>query len=255
MGRLRSQLELYHWVRIDHFRGFEAYWEIPADSDTAMQGRWVKAPGEQLLETALKVFDGKGLPLVAEDLGIITPEVEALRDRFALPGMKILQFAFDSGPSNPYLPHNHPVNSVVYTGTHDNDTSLSWFENLSQAEQETVYDYLGSRDIAMPWALIRSALASEAKLAMLPMQDILGLGQGHRMNTPGTTTNNWRWSFNWDQLTQDLVDRIGTWIRAYDRHPDGFEASPLTPAHVEAESHPNDRPVPACHAVTLMPAR
>lgn len=219
LGRLRSQLELYDWVRIDHFRGFEAYWEIPAESETAMQGRWIKAPGEQLLDTFSRAFDGDGLPLVAEDLGIITPEVESLRDRFALPGMKILQFAFDGGASNPYLPHHHPLNSVVYTGTHDNDTTLSWFENLDPDQQRHVYDYLGCPEIPMPWALIRCALASDARLAMLPMQDILGLGKGHRMNTPGTTADNWRWRFAWSQLTDGMVSLLEEWIRLYGRHP------------------------------------
>ena len=221
IGRLRSQLELYDWVRIDHFRGFEAYWEIPAESATAMEGRWIKAPGEKLLETVFRVFAGKGLPLVAEDLGIITPEVETLRDQFALPGMKILQFAFDGGPSNPYLPHNHPLNSVVYTGTHDNDTTLSWFLGLDPAQQTHVYDYLGCPEIPMPWALIRCALASDARLAMLPMQDILGLGKGYRMNTPGTSGDNWRWRFTWEQLTGDMVTRLGQWVRLYGRSPEG----------------------------------
>lgn len=221
LGRLRTSLELYDWVRIDHFRGFEAYWEIPAESDTAMVGRWVKAPGEQLLETFARVFDGQALPLVAEDLGIITPEVESLRDRFALPGMKILQFAFDGGPGNPYLPHHHPPNSVVYTGTHDNDTTLSWFEQLSAEQKQHVYDYLACPELPMPWALIRCALASEARLAMLPMQDILGLGYGHRMNTPGTIADNWCWRFSWEQLADEGVACFRQWVELYDRQSTG----------------------------------
>lgn len=217
VGRLRSQLELYDWVRIDHFRGFEAYWEIPADSETAIQGHWIKAPGDRLLETFQRVLGGGGLPLVAEDLGIITDEVEALRDRFALPGMKILQFAFDGGPSNPYLPHHHPPNCVVYTGTHDNDTTLGWFESLDTDQQCAVYEYLGCPDVAMPWALIRCALASEARLAMLPMQDLLGLGASHRMNTPGTAEGNWQWRYEWAQMTPDVVQRLKAWNRMYER--------------------------------------
>lgn len=219
VGRLRSQLELYDWVRIDHFRGFEAYWEIPADSDTAIQGRWIKAPGDRLLETFHRLLGGGSLPLVAEDLGIITDEVEALRDRFALPGMKILQFAFDGGPANPYLPHHHPPNCVVYTGTHDNDTTLGWFESLDANHQRAVYDYLGCPEIPMPWALSRSALASEARLAMLPMQDLLGLGRGHRMNTPGTVEGNWQWRFGWAQMTPDAAQRLRMWNRMYERAP------------------------------------
>lgn len=216
-GRLQSQLELFDWVRIDHFRGFEAYWEIPAESETAMEGRWIKAPGEHLLETFRRSFGEEALPLVAEDLGIITAEVEELRDRFGLPGMKILQFAFDSGPSNPYLPHHHPPNSVVYTGTHDNDTTSSWFEGLDQEQKAFVYEYLGCPETPMPWALIRCALASEARLAMLPMQDILGLGRGYRMNTPGTAVGNWQWRFSWDQLTDEIIDRLQQWISLYGR--------------------------------------
>lgn len=236
-GRLHSQLALYDWVRIDHFRGFEAYWEIPAESETAMEGRWIKAPGERLLETVHRLFEGSGLPLVAEDLGIITPEVEELRDRFGLPGMKILQFAFDSGPSNPYLPHHHPPNCVVYTGTHDNDTTLSWFEALEPEQKAYVYEYLGCPEIPMPWALIRCALASEAWLAMLPMQDILGLGKGYRMNTPGTATGNWQWRFRWDQVTDEITERLQQWIHLY-----GRRVSPPSgqPAHTTSQApHPD----------------
>lgn len=229
LGRLRSQLELYDWVRIDHFRGFEAYWEIPADSETAMQGRWVTAPGERLLDAIRRTFGGRSLPLVAEDLGIITPEVESLRDRYSLPGMKILQFAFDGGPSNPYLPHHHTPNSVVYTGTHDNDTTLSWFEGLDSDQQKHVYDYLGCPDVPMPWALIRCALASDARLAMLPMQDLLGLGQGDRMNTPGTATGNWQWRFSWNQLTDEIVQRLQQWIELYDRRPEEAASGEFVP--------------------------
>ncbi len=226
VGRLRSQLELYDWVRIDHFRGFEAYWEIPADSDTAIQGRWIKAPGDRLLETFQRVLDGGGLPLVAEDLGIITDEVEALRDRFSLPGMKILQFAFDGGPTNPYLPHHHPPNCVVYTGTHDNDTTLGWFEGLDPDQQHAVYEYLGCPEIPMPWALVRCALASEAGLAMLPMQDLLGLGAGFRMNTPGTVEGNWQWRYEWSQVTPDVVQCLKAWNYMYERTPNVLVQAP-----------------------------
>ncbi|BBL76408.1 4-alpha-glucanotransferase [Methylomagnum ishizawai] len=221
LDRIRSQLALYDWVRIDHFRGFEAYWEIPAESETAMHGRWVEAPGAALLDTVFATLDGAGLPLVAENLGIITPEVEALRNRFDIPGMLILQFAFDGGPDNPYLPHNHTPNNVVYTGTHDNDTTLSWFEGLSEAQRAHVYEYLGQSNLKMPWALAQSALASVAKLAILPMQDILEQGKGYRMNTPGTMDDtNWRWRFRWDQLQEEQGAELARLIHLYGRHPE-----------------------------------
>ncbi len=213
--RMHTQLELFDWIRIDHFRGFQAYWEIPAEAETAAEGRWVEAPGEALLEA---IFDRFGaLPLVAEDLGIITPEVEDLRRKFAIPGMLVLQFAFDGGPDNPYLPHNHSADRVVYTGTHDNDTTLSWFESLADEQKGHVYDYLGHPQEAMPWALMRCAFASVATVAIVPMQDVLGLGQGHRMNTPGTTEGNWHWRFAWEQLQPGHGDRLRHWSHLYGR--------------------------------------
>lgn len=215
LDRLRMQLELFDWIRIDHFRGFESYWEIPADAKTAIHGRWVKAPGAALLKKVHEAFGA--LPLVAEDLGVITPEVEALRDQFGLPGMKILQFAFDGGSGNAYLPHNHQFNSVVYTGTHDNDTTLSWYQSLPTNQQQYVMDYLGQPQAGMPWALLRCALASVARLTIIPMQDILGLGAGHRMNTPGTAKGNWRWQFSWDQLNQERVDHLARLVKLYGR--------------------------------------
>ncbi len=213
--RLNTQLELYDWIRIDHFRGFETYWEIPAGSETAINGRWVKAPGEELLDTLFKTFGA--LPLVAENLGTLTREVEALRHKFDIPGMLVLQFAFDGNPDNPYLPQNHTENSVVYTGTHDNDTSLAWFESLPVAQQAYVRACLGNPQLGMPEALIQAAFRSVARLAIIPMQDILGLGKGHRMNTPGTTENNWRWRFTWDWLTQQKLDELALQIRIHGR--------------------------------------
>jgi 4-alpha-glucanotransferase len=221
LDRFRSQLALYDWVRIDHFRGFEAYWEIPAASATAMEGRWVQAPGEALLATLIASVGDGNLPLIAENLGIITPEVEALRKRFNIPGMLILQFAFDGGSGNPYLPHNHTPNNVVYTGTHDNDTTLSWFEDLALGQREHVYRYLGEPSAGMPEALVQCALASVAKLAILPLQDVLGLGKGHRMNSPGTTVGNWNWRFSWDQVSEQGIARLADSIRLYGRHPAG----------------------------------
>ena len=213
--RMHTQLELFDWVRIDHFRGFEAYWEIPVDSETAVNGRWVEAPGEALMTAIYEHFGA--LPLIAENLGIITPEVEALRKKFGIPGMLVLQFAFDGGPDNPYLPHNHAADNVVYTGTHDNDTTLGWFDSLSREQQAHIYDYLGHPQISMPWALMRAAFASVATLAMVPMQDVLGLGEGERMNTPGTTEGNWNWRFRWEQLQPHHSDRLRHWAHLYGR--------------------------------------
>jgi len=215
-ARFETQLELFDLLRIDHFRGFQAYWEIPATEQTAINGRWVEAPGKALLNQLHKVFEN--LPLVAEDLGIITDKVHALRQAFNLPGMKILQFAFDGNPHNSYLPHNHQFNSVVYTGTHDNDTTLSWYAHQASETHDYIRAYLNSpEDDAMPWPLIRAALASVCCLAVLPMQDILALGKGQRMNTPGTTEGNWQWRFNWEQVDDGLEQHLHRLLRLYDR--------------------------------------
>lgn len=206
IDRVDTQLRFFDLVRIDHFRGFEAYWEIPVDHETAMDGRWVKAPGLALF-TALKSRFGS-LPLVAEDLGMITDEVHALREQFNLPGMKILQFAFEGGAENPYLPHNHEILSVIYTGTHDNDTTLGWWQHASSSMRDYVMAYLGRADDPMPWPLVRSALASVACIAVVPMQDIMMLGSEHRMNIPGSNRKNWRWRFSWDQLSDEQTGRL-----------------------------------------------
>ncbi len=215
IARMNTEFRRFDLLRVDHFRGFEACWEIPAADATAVNGRWVEVPGAELFETLLQHFGS--LPLVAEDLGMITPEVTALRDRFGLPGMEILQFAFDSDAANPYLPHNHRKLSVVYTGTHDNDTTLSWFESLSAERQLRVVDYLGYPHEPMPWPLLRAALASVSQLAIVPMQDILGLGRGQRMNTPGTTEGNWSWRFGWEQIAPGLDERLRRMVGMYGR--------------------------------------
>lgn len=219
IARLRTQLALFDLVRIDHFRGFEACWQIPADEDTAINGRWVPAPGAALFEALQEEFGA--LPVVAEDLGFITPEVHRLRERFGFPGMRILQFAFDGSVDNPYLPHNHETNSVVYTGTHDNDTTLAWFEGRPVDRQHAVLDYLGHPGEPMPWPLMRAAFASVARLAILPMQDVLSLGSGHRMNTPGTLEGNWQWRFNWDDLSEATITKLRKMVTLYGR--DGSE--------------------------------
>jgi 4-alpha-glucanotransferase len=213
--RMRTQLRLFDLIRVDHFRGFEAYWEIPADAPTAEAGRWVAAPGEALFDRLSEVFGQ--LPLVAEDLGTITPEVQALRSRFGLPGMKILQFAFDGSDDNPHLPNRHEPLSVVYTGTHDNDTTLGWFASLSEAKQHYVLEYLESPNEPMPWPMIRTALASVASLAIIPMQDVLELGSGHRLNTPGVAEGNWEWGFQWQEIPDKLVGRLRRLVHFYAR--------------------------------------
>lgn len=207
-ARIRTQLTQFDLLRIDHFRGLQAYWEIPADAETAISGQWREAPGDELFQALRAEFGG--LPLVAEDLGIITPEVEALRDRHGLPGMKVLHFAFGSGSDNVYLPHHHVLNSVIYTGTHDNNTTLGWLEEIEEPTRAHVFEYLGGDPRAMPELLVRTALASVAHLAVVPMQDVLALGGEDRMNRPGIASGNWRWRFRWDQ--------VGTGVAAHYRH-------------------------------------
>ena len=216
-ARFATQLKLFDIVRIDHFRGLEAYWSIPAACETAMDGEWITAPGDALL-TALREAFG-ALPVVAEDLGIITDEVTALRQKHGLPGMRILQFAFDGGAQNPYLPHNHTPDSVVYTGTHDNDTSMGWWQSLDEAAQAHVHAYLCGEDVAeaMPGLLIRAALESVAQLAIIPMQDLLELGTEARMNTPGTTVGNWAWQYDEAQCTPERAARMREAIGLYGR--------------------------------------
>ncbi len=216
LERMHTQLEQFDILRIDHFRGLEAAWEIPAHEPTAKHGEWVKAPGKALLN-AIKANLG-AIPLVAEDLGIITDEVVELRDEFHLPGMKILHFAFGGGPDNPYLPNNYEKNCVVYTGTHDNDTTVGWANQLNDDEKKYVYEYLGNPLASLHCALIQAALASVANLAIIPMQDILELGSEHRMNTPGTTEGNWRWRFQWEQLSPERASRLAHLVELFNRN-------------------------------------
>ena len=216
--RFRTQLELFDLIRIDHFRGFEACWEIPAEEETAINGQWVEVPGRELLQCLYKTFDK--LSLVAEDLGVITEQVTQLRKDFNLPGMKILQFAFGGDSSNPYLPHNHEEVCAVYTGTHDNDTTLGWYNALDERAKHHINHYLGideNNHLDMPWTLSRIALSSVARLAVIPLQDILQLDSSHRMNIPGTTENNWLWRFETDQLTSELSSYIKQLLMLYGR--------------------------------------
>ncbi len=215
--RIAAQRERFDLVRIDHFRGFEACWHIPREAASAVHGHWEPAPGEALL-AALVEESGAGT-LVAENLGIITSAVEHLRKRFGLPGMLILQFAFDGDARNTYLPHNHRPLNVVYTGTHDNDTSLGWFESLDEATRARLMEYLGAPAEPMPWPLVRAALASVARLAVVPLQDLLGLGSEHRMNLPGVAQGNWGWQFRAEQLTPALAGRLRALAELYGRLP------------------------------------
>ena len=184
-------------IRLDHFRGFEAYWEIPANSETAVNGHWVKGPSFHFFDTLKKYFNN--LPVIAEDLGVITKEVENLRDSYEFPGMKILQFAFGDSPKNPFLLHNHTYNSVVYTGTHDNQTTKSWLKDLKKNNKKAYKDikeYLKFNEKSPVWSIIEAAFSSVSKLTIIPLQDFLELDDKARMNTPGTTEGNWEWKLS-----------------------------------------------------------
>ncbi|MEM8720781.1 MAG: 4-alpha-glucanotransferase [Cyanobacteria bacterium P01_G01_bin.39] len=221
--RVEAMLEYVDIIRIDHFRGFQAYWAVPQGETTAMNGTWLEAPGDeffQLLELQL----GK-LPIVAEDLGVITPEVEALRDKFEFPGMKILQFAFDSDRANGFLPFNYANrNCVVYTGTHDNNTTIGWFNERSPQAQSQVVDYLGCLcEDGIHWALIRLALSSVGNTVVLPFQDILGLGTNAKMNTPSQPTGNWSWRCRKEAFNDELSGRLKYLTYLYGRTPVDIE--------------------------------
>jgi 4-alpha-glucanotransferase len=206
--RIDAQIQRMHLLRIDHFRGLEAYWSIPGDRQDGRIGEWIKAPGEKLL-TALQSKLGT-LPIAAEDLGLITPEVTELLNAFGLPGMKVLQFAFDGSENNPYLPGNFSANSVIYTGTHDNDTTLGWFAGCSEDEIEHLSAHADLNGDNMPWPLIRLAIESDARLAVIPMQDLLSLGSEARFNTPGTIDKNWQWRMTGDEALDEI------WSRSYE---------------------------------------
>ena len=223
--RMRTTLTLCDIVRLDHFRGFESYWEIPANAETAISGRWEKGPGEAVFTALRQALDQsqehaeKTLRIIAEDLGIITPEVTSLRQSIGLPGMRILQFAFDGHTDNPYLPHNFESNTVVYTGTHDNDTTLGWWNTLTTHDQDFVRHYLGTSGNEIQWDLIRAASGSVAALSIIPMQDVLGLDTTHRMNLPGLTEGSWEWRFTWSQVETWHAERMAELTRLHGRIP------------------------------------
>ncbi len=197
-ARLQHALEQADLVRVDHFRGFVAYWEIPADAPNAIHGKWQPGPGAHLFEAFEKALPP--LPIIAEDLGLITPDVLELRDKFNLPGMRVLQFAFGDGDANLFLPHHYVPNTVAYTGTHDNDTTLGWWNTLSHHEKNYAKEYLRTDGERINWDMMHALSASVANIVVFPLQDVLGLYSEHRMNFPGHPTGNWEWRFTWDRV-------------------------------------------------------
>jgi 4-alpha-glucanotransferase len=226
--RVTFSLRLFDALRLDHFRGFAAYWEVPATDETAEHGRWVEAPGRELFR-ALRDATGGRLLIFAEDLGTITPDVHALRDEFGFPGMRVLQFAFGGDPEDTHLPHNYTPNSVAYTGTHDNDTVVGWFRSRSAAtagteeattltrERDFCLQYLRTDGAEIHWDFISAAFSSVAATAIVPLQDLLGLDSDARMNTPASAEGNWAWRFPSGALTEELSTRLKETTRIYGR--------------------------------------
>jgi 4-alpha-glucanotransferase len=222
VARVRRSLTLYDLIRLDHFRGFEAFWSIPAEEETAMNGQWVKAPGQELFQRLKEVFGN--LPFVAEDLGLITPEVDELREQFGMPGMRILQFGFADRGGHLYLPHRYVTNTVSYTGTHDNNTTLGWWrEDATEDERRNAQTYLGriEHDGEIVWAMIRAAAGSVANVCVFPMQDVLHLGSEGRMNTPSAGDGNWTWRYGLDAIHPDFASQLAELMEMTDR--DGYE--------------------------------
>jgi 4-alpha-glucanotransferase len=216
IARFRSAFTLTDLVRLDHFRGFEAYWAVPFGEKTAVNGKWEKAPGEELFLQLKKTFGET--PIIAEDLGVITPDVEKLRDDFHFPGMKVLQFAFDSDAANDHLPHRYRKNSVVYTGTHDNDTALGWFKKAKADTKRKAEEYLGAADMKnISWKMIRAAWSSVAAVAIAPLQDVLALGNEARMNLPGTGSGNWQWRYRKGDLGPELAKKLKKLSKTFER--------------------------------------
>ena len=213
--RVRRTFELVDIVRIDHFRGFAACWRIPASEPTAINGEWVAGPGAALFDAVAQALGP--LPIIAEDLGIITPDVVSLRRRFDFPGMRVLHFAWGGDSGNSFLPHNHEADAVVYAGTHDNDTTVGWWAGASQAERHHLREYLPGAGHEIHWDLIRAACASVADTAVHPMQDVLGLDSAHRMNFPGLAEGCWEWRFSWEQVAPWHAQRLAALCRLYRR--------------------------------------
>jgi 4-alpha-glucanotransferase len=218
VDRMRWATHNFDYIRLDHFRGFSQCWEIPADEPTAIHGRWVDGPKDHLFLKLREVLGG--LPFFAEDLGYITPDVYQLRDRLKIPGMAVLQFGFGDPGAHAYLPHTFTAEKVVYTGTHDNDTLLGWWESgATEHERHDAEAYLGRPEDGMHWAMIRAALCSTASLCVVPLQDVLGLGSEARMNVPSRNKGNWRWRFGADMLRPELAQKLATLTEVVDRLP------------------------------------
>ncbi len=227
IDRFRASLKLFDMVRLDHFRGFEAHWEVPGGASTAIDGKWVKGPGRELFEVLRTEL--KELPIVAENLGVITREVEQLRREFGFPGMSLLQFAFGNDPQGPsFRPHNYTRDLVVYTGGHDNDTTVGWWTSTGvgestrtaediRKEREFTQAYLGFENEPVNWVFIRTIMASVAAIAIIPLQDLLGLGSEARMNLPGTLSGNWKWRYRTSALAPDIKARLKDLTLLYDR--------------------------------------
>jgi 4-alpha-glucanotransferase len=218
IDRIRRAEELYDIVRLDHFRGFEAYWAIPAEEDTAVNGEWIKAPGLQLFRAIQSALGP--LPFVAEDLGVITPEVDALRLELGFPGMKVLQFGFSNKGAHTHLPHRFTPNTVAYTGTHDNDTTQGWWISATEEERTAVESLVGSINDRPVWPLIRAAQASVAEVSIVPAQDLLERGSEARMNTPAVPTGNWSWRAPENCWTEELANRLAALAEVTDRDND-----------------------------------
>lgn len=216
ISRVRSQLTITDYLRIDHFRGFEAYWSVPATEETAINGKWIKGPGADLFHAIADAL-GEDLPIIAEDLGVITPEVEELRDDFQFPGMKVLQFAFDSVDENAFLPHHYPYNCVCYSGTHDNDTTNGWYNNANELSRDKVRRYMSCDGNNVSWNFLATAWASVARMAIVPLQDVMRMDSDARMNTPGTAEGNWEWRYSKEQLKEEDAKNLWLTTQLYGR--------------------------------------
>lgn len=214
--RIKAQLQVTDYLRIDHFRGFEAYWSVPAKEETAINGKWIKAPGKKLFETIEKAL-GDDLPIIAEDLGVITPEVEALRDAFHFPGMKVLQFAFDDISENAFLPHHYSYNCICYSGTHDNDTTAGWYRTAKEESRDKVRRYMGCDGNNVSWDFLCTAWKSVARMAIVPLQDVMRMDSDARMNTPGTPEGNWIWRYSREQLKEEDAINLRLTTELYGR--------------------------------------
>jgi 4-alpha-glucanotransferase len=222
--RLRWATETCDFIRLDHFRGFAQFWEIPAEEPTAIKGRWVDGPGDELFDKLEEELGG--LPFFAEDLGMITPDVVALRDRHNIPGMAVLQFAFGDSGAHAYLPHRLPPNRVVYTGTHDNDTCIGWWKNLDEKERRSVSALIGPSEDGPNWGLIRLAQSSPANFSVVPLQDVLGLSSDARLNTPSTLTGNYHWRYQSGALNPDFAEKLAALADVTDRLPEKISPPP-----------------------------